>query len=269
VPRRLVYTALIGGNEALTVQPQANQTGVEFLCFTDNRELKSSSWKVHHVRPRFPDDPIRSARWLKIMGPSEHLEDFDETLWIDNRIVVKAPPDKLFDQALSASDLTLPLHDFRRSVRDEFRAVLQRGYDDPRRVRGQLAAYEAQAPEVLSQHPYWTGMLWRRNTLSVAEIMHTWMAEVLRHSRRDQLSINYVLHSSAVTKSILDLPNRASEWHDWLSRESVNRNEASASWRRGSFRYRLSDQISDTISSLQLVDRAKAAVRKNHQNKAS
>jgi hypothetical protein len=73
------------------------------------------------------------------MGP-ELLDGYDESLWIDNTIVLRTAPERILDEWLADADLAMPLHCFRDSVADEFDAVDAAGYDDPARTSEQLSA---------------------------------------------------------------------------------------------------------------------------------
>ncbi|MBK4346475.1 glycosyltransferase domain-containing protein [Lacisediminihabitans changchengi] len=213
-PRRVVYTALIGRYEQLNEQPVALETDIEFICFTDDEQLTSKTWNIRLITPRFPLDTIRSARYLKVRGP-EILGDYDETLWIDNSVRLRATPNLLLDEWLRETDLAIPGHSWRTSVIGEFDAVAADGYDDPSRVYEQLIHYSTIVPAVLEEVPYWTALLARRRTSEVDAAMQLWWDHLLRYSRRDQLSVNFALRSSevAVTRMVLD--NSSSLWHEW------------------------------------------------------
>jgi hypothetical protein len=214
VPRRVVYTALIGNYEQLNEQPVAAQTDVEFICFTDDIELESESWTIRIVEPRFPLDSVRSARYLKIRG-TELLNEYDETLWIDNTVRLRVTPDVLLADWLTDADLALPSHSWRTSVIGEFDAVATDGYDDPARVYEQLIHYSTILPAALHETPYWTALLARRRTPTVDAAMALWWDHLLRYSRRDQLSINFVLASARVQTNRVMIDNMASFWHEW------------------------------------------------------
>lgn len=213
-PRRVVYTALIGKYEQLNEQPVAAQTGVEFICFTDDTELVSDSWTIRIVEPRFPLDSVRSARYLKVRG-IELLPDYDEILWIDNTVRLRATPDRLLEEWLRDSDFALPDHSWRTSVMGEFDAVATDGYDDPARVYEQLIHYSTVLPGTLSETPYWTAILARRPTPAVDAVMALWWDHVLRYSRRDQLSINFALASVGYQANRVVVDNLFSTWHEW------------------------------------------------------
>jgi len=63
--RSCVYTALIGNYEKLNEQPVARQSGIPFICLTDDPKLSSETWRIVQVSPLFRADPVRSQRLLK------------------------------------------------------------------------------------------------------------------------------------------------------------------------------------------------------------
>ena len=213
-PRRVVYTALMGRYEQLNEQPIAAETNIEFICFTDDPELRSDSWTIRLVEPRFPLDMIRSARYFKTRGPAL-LAEYDETLWIDNAVRLRVTPESLLDSWLATADLGLPLHSFRGNVISEFDAVATEGYDDPARVYEQLINYSTLRPDTLQEMPYWTALLARRQTAEVDATMQLWWDHLLRYSRRDQLSINFVIGTTGLAVNGIPIDNMTSEWHEW------------------------------------------------------
>lgn len=209
-----VYTVLLGGYERLNDAQEIGDGSIPFICFTDDRTLTSTVWQIHVIEPLFPLDLQRSQREVKIRG-SRVLDQFDRTLYIDNSVSLTAAPGDILDAWLEDCDLALPLHSWRGTVRDEFAAVLQWELDDESRVTEQLLVYEELAPDVLQQRPTWNGMIARRNTSEVQAAMNRWFDEVLRYSRRDQLSANYVFSSAPIALSRVELDNHNSGVHVW------------------------------------------------------
>ena len=212
--RRLLYTVLTGRYEQLTELPPVAQGGMDAICFTDDHELVSTTWQVRLVEPRFPRDPIRSSRHLKLLGP-ELLMEYDESLYIDNSVLLRVSPDQLLDAWLATADFGVPLHSYRDTVAAEFDAVDQAGYDDPLRLYEQLVAYSMECPEVLQQRPYWNALLARRHTPAVRETMRLWLDQVLRYSRRDGLSLNYALLRTGLATHGVAIDNQDSPLHQW------------------------------------------------------
>ena len=212
--RRVVFRALLGGYETLREEPVAHESAVDFVCFTDDPDLTSKTWRLVVVEPRLPADLIRSARHLKIMGHPV-LETYDETLWLDNTVELLAPPEAILDDWLADADIALPLHSFRSSVLDEAEAVLDAGRDDYVRVYEQLSVYLRTAPAAVEANPHWTGMLARRHGTAVREAMHGWWENVLRFSHRDQLSFTVTVPRPGLRLRSVPFDNHASPLHRW------------------------------------------------------
>jgi hypothetical protein len=247
---QVVYTALFGSYESLVEQPLSAQSSCDFLCFTDDPTLTSQTWKIVHTEPSIPLDPVRSARHIKIVG-HDALEGYQESLWIDNRIVLKKSPESLLRKWLHSNDIALISHSGRASVRAEFAAVLHWHLDDPARVREQLSVMEAIAPTVLDEVPYWSAIIARRNSARVNSAMRIWMDFVLRYSRRDQLSFNYTIQKQSLPVEVLELDNRQSEWHEWLTAKQLPKDKRQ---RYGSFfKYGLGAHLIDAATTNRLV----------------
>lgn len=213
-PKRAVYRALIGGYEDLREEPVARESDLPFICFTDDPTLTSSTWEVVVVEPRLRLDRTRSSRALKIVGHPV-LDEFDETLWVDNTVALQVAPDALFDDWLRDAEVAAPLHSYRSSVLAEAEAVIDSGLDDFSRVYEQLTHYLASGGDVLEQNPHWTGMLARRRTPATSEAMQAWWEDVLRYSRRDQLSFLPVMRAHDVGLRSVPLDALHSAWHEW------------------------------------------------------
>jgi hypothetical protein len=213
--RFCVYTALIGGYERLNEQPAAAKSRIRFICLTDAPNLRGESWEMRHVSPIFEMDPIRSQRDFKIR-PHVHLPEFDASLYIDNGVLLKEPPESLFELFDKGSGFCLPAHSYRDTVLDEFLAVAELGLDDQSRVFEQLNHYTIDYPDVLQQRPHWNGLLLRDHRNATVQVtLDLWMAHVHRYSRRDQLSISVALRRSGLSPQVLQIDNYESRFHSW------------------------------------------------------
>lgn len=210
-----VYTVLLGGYDQLLPQPVAGESTADFICFTDDPELRSDDWTIQLVEPRFPQDLHRSSRVYKILG-HEILEQYDATLCIDASVRLRQTPEAILESWLTdGHDMALVKHSYREQVLDEFDEVIRLNYDDRARVYEQLVDYSITYPEVLAAKPHWGGMLARRTTPDVARAMRLWFDHVLRYSRRDQLSLMLALTRGGINVRSIELDNFGSEFHEW------------------------------------------------------
>ncbi len=214
-PRRAVYRALLGGYEQLHEEEVARESDLPFICFTDDPTLTSTTWQVELVEPRLPRDSTRSARALKILG-HPLLDDYDETLWVDNTVALRQPPDALFDEWLADADVAAPLHSFRRSVARRGRGRARRR---SRRLRARLRAALPLPRRATARcsRPTRTGPgCWRAAAPAPpSAAMTAWWEHVLRYSRRDQLSFVPVMRRHGVRVASQPVDSHASPWHEW------------------------------------------------------
>jgi hypothetical protein len=206
---------LVGQYENLQEQPAALSSSIPFILFTDDPHLRSNTWDVRLVEPSLAGDSVRSARSLKIRGDAL-IDDFDESLWIDNRVQLRVDPSVIFDAWLAEADLAMFEHSFRDRLIDEFSAVVEGGYDEPARVYEQFTHYAETDPALLDLKPLWTGMIARRKTPQVALAMGLWWSEVEERSRRDQLSAPILLRALENSFAVLrSESNHRSVFHEW------------------------------------------------------
>ena len=214
--RACVYTVLVGGYEELLEQPVAASSEMDFILFTDARDVESATWEVRTEGLILPQDPPRSSRYAKLL-PHRVLPEYDVSIYIDNCLLLREPPEKVLKD-LFPDDAVFALnpHDYRETVRGEFDAVIGLEKDVPWVCAEQLEHYEKWHPEVMDDQPLWTGFMIRRHhDPLLIKTMESWWTQLLRYSRRDQLSIMMALRETGLEPTVLSNPLRASEYHEW------------------------------------------------------
>jgi hypothetical protein len=154
---------------------------------------------------------------LKIC-PHRFLKEYDVSLYIDNSIILKKTPEVVFRELFEGRNAEIACfkHNYRETVLDEFIEVAARQLDDLNTIQEQLNAYHVVDPEVLGERPYKSGFLLRaHNAPGLVETMEVWLAQVLRYSRRDQLSMNYAVRRGRPTMAVLETDFFNSEYFQW------------------------------------------------------
>src|SRR5210317_1507571 len=78
---KTLYTALFGSYDVVNkIYPQK---GWRYVLFTD-QDVQPKGWEV--IKRPTPKDPIREARYHKIVVPQE-LRDDEVTIWVDANII--------------------------------------------------------------------------------------------------------------------------------------------------------------------------------------
>jgi hypothetical protein len=187
--RKCVYTVITGGFDPL---PESKSfPGWDYLCFTDNPDLKPSGpWQVRLLDAQgFP--PREASRLPKIL-PHRYLAEYEYSLYHDGNMRLVADPVALGEE-LCWPDLALPSHRYTNCVYGEADLMIRNGKADAERVRQAVARYRAEGlPEKAGATENGV-MLRRHNAPPVRQLMEAWWEEFIRLGLgRDQMPFAYV-----------------------------------------------------------------------------
>jgi hypothetical protein len=212
--RLAVYTTLFGYSERFSNFSYPPDDRVDFICFTDDREVRSNFWRIVHVRSELLDAP-RMAKKIKHLA-HRYLADYEYSLYLDNTTRLTLPPYDLLQRYLAAEKRPLVCfpHPERTCVYEEAEVILKLGYDDPVRVRSQMKTYRRIGyPE--NRGLYSARLLLRRHhDPHLVQVMQQWHDQILRHSLRDQLSLPVVFWHNDFEPALID----RLEWKNFLDR---------------------------------------------------
>jgi hypothetical protein len=183
--RRVVYTCLFGFSEGFADHDYDDET-VDYICFTDDRTLRSSRWNFVVVENKLLD-PHRLAKKFKHL-PHVYLGDYERSLYIDNTVKLKLNPSDIFEQF--PDRLVLLRHPSRDCVYDEGDAVIQMSFDDPGRVNEQMKFYRSLGYPAHNGLNACSFILRSHNDPALKAVNLEWHGQVLKYSMRDQLSWN-------------------------------------------------------------------------------
>jgi glycosyltransferase involved in cell wall biosynthesis len=190
VGRVVVYTAIHGGRDEL--RDARPFPGVDYVCFTDDKELRSRTWKIV-VAEGGPDDPRMRAKTSKIL-PHRYFPDHEYSLWVDGTHVPAVDPRYLCLKYLQTHDIALFRHPIRSCIYDEMDACLRQNRGNAEDIRRQRERYLHEGYPRHNGLATCTVILRRHHAGHVVEAMEEWWQEINRFSVRDQLSFNYVAH---------------------------------------------------------------------------
>jgi len=219
--KTVIYTAIFGSKDKL-LEPDFLPEGCDFVCFTD-MDLDSKIWQIKKVEP-LDGDMTRTARHYKILA-HQFLSDYEFSIWIDGNILVRNDASRLINKYLNNYNMAVYDHrqtqkDPRSSVYEEAETLIEMASsgkykDDPNLIRTQVEKYK------LENFPDNNGlissmiMLRRHNQPDVIKTMEDWWSEVQDHSRRDQLSFNYVAWKNNLNFVYIDGDSRDNDFFLW------------------------------------------------------
>jgi hypothetical protein len=193
--RIAVYTAIVGHYDCLKIPTQVDPA-CDYYCFTDN----DISWQDVWVRRDFPwhhDDPVRMARHVK-HNPQVYFADYDYSIWLDANLQLDCSPQALMPAQRDSWDLAVWRHPYRDCAYAEAEQCVLEAKDDADTIRAQMQRYRDQGfPEHAGLNEN-NVLVRRHNAAEMIELARAWWDEIVRGSRRDQLSFGFVAQHSKV-----------------------------------------------------------------------
>jgi hypothetical protein len=191
--RYCIYTALFGNFDRLrpiSYKPRL----LDFICFTD-QDIEVDGWEIRK-RPSAADSYLR-AKHYKVF-PHIHLGEYDASLFVDANTIFCGDVYRFIARWCDQQAFMMWRHWLRCDAYDEAEAVLVLGKHKPGAVLRQIAEYEkAGLPRATGLVE--AGFIWRRHHDPVMQqLMKRWWAEITSHSRRDQISLCYLMWRDGV-----------------------------------------------------------------------
>ena len=215
--KKVIYTAIFGNKDTLK-DPLYHNQDFDYICFTDDKELKSSIWNIVYSEP-ISKDPVRSAKVFKVK-PHQYLSEYDLSVWVDgNFLICSDVNDFLNNFGEQANILTFQHDQGRNCIYDESQVVIEYDKDDPEIINKQMEKYRADGFPTNAGLTANSILTRRHNEQDVIDMMNMWWEEIEQFSRRDQLSFYYCKWKLSTKMFMLRYPNyniRVNKWFRWL-----------------------------------------------------
>lgn len=186
----LIYTAFTGGYDSLK-EPEFIDENCDYVCFTDNPNLKSDIWKIIFMEESTLDNN-RKAKQYKVL-PHKYFPDYKYSFWLDGTFKIKGSiREYIYKNIKANSPMLNVVHTERDCIYDEYEAskIIPRY---PRAVmEEQIKNYKS---ENFPDHYGLAvmGAIFRQhNNPEVIKLMEAWWDEIIKYSNQDQLSFAYV-----------------------------------------------------------------------------
>lgn len=214
--KKVVYTCITGDYDKL-IEPSYLSDGFDYICFTDNKTLKSDVWQIKPL-PKETEglSQVKKQRFVKI-NPHLLLKEYDISIWVDGNVTLKGNLNEFVSETLKDRiSVYVPKHPQRNCIYREAKAVLAMKKDKPEIVNKQLERYKKEGFPSSFGLLQSNIMLRRHNNPECIKLMETWWKELKSGSHRDQLSFNYALwKDSDVKVEYIDKLIYKSRWFHW------------------------------------------------------
>lgn len=189
VGRGVVYTAITGNYDSVE-EDFVKNPNFEYILFTNNKEVKSSQWRVVYLENTEQLDQIRLARRVKILG-YQYLQEYDYSVWLDGKIKIVGDIAEYIQRYKGKFPILAFPHNINNCVYEELESCIALKKDSNNTMTSQIEGYRKEG------YPADYGMVdscilvRELKHKKLNEIMDFWWHEVSTKSFRDQLSFNY------------------------------------------------------------------------------
>lgn len=203
-----VYTCITGNYDNLN-EVEVIEDSVDYLCFTNNKNLKSKTWKIVYI----DNDGLNNqhlSRKIKMLGHPIIADNYDISVWMDASVIWKKKISNFVSDYLKDAPFAAFKHSERKKVSDEAKACLRYHKDSKEKITQTIQFLESEKfPDNLGLYEM-TVFIKKHNDPHVIKAMSLWFEMVQKYSKRDQLSFMYVIWKTRLRINPINL----SVWHN-------------------------------------------------------
>lgn len=198
----VVYTAIMGEYDELK-EPEYTGKGVSYVCYTNNRKLKSTNWNIEYIENDGLDN-MHLAKMIKLK-PHVYCKGFETSVWIDGSFQVKEDLRKYIDTYDRGRSILCFPHYQRNCIYEEAAACIYLQKGKKADIIKQISSYYRMGYPI-EAGLYSLGCIVRNHQdESVQKLMLEWENELEKYSHRDQLSFPIVCWNNNYTPDICNL----------------------------------------------------------------
>ena len=193
--QKCIYTFIVGDYDNLK-QPTIITPDWDYICVTDNPNLKSDVWKVIPMSKEDRNIQPQKRRAMSLMiGYQKYVNpNYDIVVTIGGQMIIDTNLNEFLEkyEYNQSYDAGFLLHPNRSCVYEEGKVIIQVGRDSKENIDNHISKY------IKDGYPkdnglYATGvMILNNNSKKLKSLFNFWLKEYLTSSSvRDQMSLNY------------------------------------------------------------------------------
>ena len=193
--KTIIYTVITGNYDTIK-QPLVVEEGVEYVLFSNNREIKDAGvWKVVQIPSEQwqgrteRENNILQSRKVKMLPHVYLPKECELSIYVDADMLIKGPMTRLLKDLREDTLFAACRHSYCGSVREEIEDLVAKGMVESTMVEQQWQRYVEWGFEDnlgISEN----GLLFRRhNDARVVQLMELWWEEYQNGCLRDQVSL--------------------------------------------------------------------------------
>ncbi len=194
-PKIAVFTAISGNYDSLKL-PEHLDERFDYIVFTDKPLPDTGIYDIRPM-PYIDADRTRSARYVKT-HPHTLLEGYDMAIWVDANIMITGDISSILEEFVASNKPigAIP-HPLRENIYEEAEECIKRSKDEAEIVRSQVEYYRDESfnTQTLIESGF---MIFNLKNEAIAPFCDFWWQQIDRFSKRDQLSLPFVIEQQGI-----------------------------------------------------------------------
>ena len=210
-----VYTCITGKYDNIH-EIENKEIGVDYLLFTNNKEIKSNTWEIIYIEDDCLDNQ-RLSRKIKMLGHEIIDKNYDISVWMDASVTFKKSigefVSKYFDS--DKAPFSAFVHHARKCIYEEAKACIKYNKDTKENIDKHIEFLKKEKfPPNMGLYEM-TVFIKEHNNSKVRDTMKLWFDMVCNHSKRDQLSFVYCIWKTGMKINPIELNVFDNLWFSW------------------------------------------------------
>lgn len=205
----VIYTAIMGEYDNLHI-PLFTDDDLAYVCFTNNRNIKSDIWNVEYIQDDKLDH-MHLAKKIK-MFPHLYFKEFETSIWVDGKLGIQGD----LRSYILAYERDKPMlcfpHYERDCIYEEAGACLFYKKGNKEELIRQISDYYREGYPVNNGLYEMACIVRQHNNELIRKIMKDWYREVECYSYRDQVSFPVSCYHNHFLPDICDRDIYHNEW---------------------------------------------------------
>ena len=199
--RICVYTCITGDYDDLH-DVEVTDKDVDFICFTNNKNIKSDTWKIIYVDNDGLNDKDLSRK-IKMLGEDSINKKYDILLWQDASVIWNTKPSMFVKKYLHKSFAAFK-HSYRDCAYSECSMIIRARKETKANVEKTIKFLKSEKfPEHYGLCEM-TVFIRKTKDEKVNKTMDLWFQTYMKYSKRDQLSIMYSIWKNKLDFDLID-----------------------------------------------------------------
>lgn len=211
-----VYTCITGDYDDLH-EVEIIEKNVDYLCFTNNKKLKSNTWKIIYIEDEKLDNQ-RLSRKIKMLGHPYILEHYEISVWMDASVIFKSSINdfvkKYFDS--KKAPFSAFVHHSRNCIYEEANACIKARKDTRENIERHINFLKQENYPKNNGLYEMTVFIKEHNNPIVKETMRLWFQMICNYSKRDQLSFMYCVWKTGMKVNPIFLNVWDNKYFIWI-----------------------------------------------------